>query len=129
PDVNEPAHDDAAEEPASVTSHEENTANAEPKASPGRRKPPEHLPRFKVVHELPQAQRHCPCGCQLQAFDEVISEQLGIIPAELYVIQHCRKKYRCTQCAEQAPVTAPLTAQPFPKSNASPELMADLVVS
>lgn len=124
-DIESAQADDVAQEDTSATP----AANAESKTRPGRRKLPAHLPRFKIVHELPEAQRHCPCGCQLEAFDEVTSEQLGIIPAELYVIQHCRKKYRCTRCTEQAPVTAPLPAQPFPKSNASPELMADVIVS
>ncbi len=99
------------------------------KSAPGRRKLPESLPRVKVIHELPVEDRLCACGCQLQAFDEVISEQLGIIPAELYVIQHCRKKYRCHACVDKAPITAPMPAQPFPKSNANPELMADITVS
>lgn len=106
-----------------------NTDRSAPKARAGRRQLPAHLPRVKVFHELPEGQSHCECGCQLEVFDEVISEQLGIIPAELYVIQHCRKKYRCNQCIDHAPVTAPLPAQPFPKSNASPELMAEVTVS
>ena len=122
-EVDQPVADNTASGPS-----EDNAASAEPKR-PGRRKLPAHLPRIKVFHELPEADRQCPCGCQLEAFDEVISEQLGIIPADLYVIQHCRKKYRCSQCVEQAPITAPLPAQPFPKSNASPELMAEVTVS
>ena len=100
-----------------------------PKNKPGRRRLPESLPRHKVYHELDEQAKQCDCGCELEAFDEVLSEQLGIIPAELYVIQHCRKKYRCTHCKDKAPVTAPLPPQPFPKSHASPELMANIVVS
>lgn len=98
-EVDQPVADNTASGPS-----EDNAASAEPKR-PGRRKLPAHLPRIKVFHELPEADRQCPCGCQLEAFDEVISEQLGIIPADLYVIQHCRKKYRCSQCVEQAPIT------------------------
>ncbi len=128
-DQQEPVEGEPAVEIPSASLTEDKAANHETKARPGRRKLPEHLPRFKVVHELPQADRQCSCGCELEAFDEVISEQLGIIPAELYVIQHCRKKYRCAQCVAHGPVTAPLPAQPFPKSNASPELMAEVTVS
>ena len=94
----------------------------------GRRKLPENLPRVKHFHELDTRARQCDCGCQMEAFDDVISEQLAIIPAKLYVIQHCRKKYRCKQCATGIK-TAPLPPQPIPKSNASPELLAYSIVS
>lgn len=120
--------DESAAEQAATNPSQDSATDIAPKR-PGRRKLPAHLPRIKAVHKLPEADRQCPCGCQMEAFDEVISEQLGIIPAELYVIQHCRQKYRCTRCTDQAPVTAPLPAQPFPKSNASPELMAEVTVS
>lgn len=119
--------DNVAEADSASTTSDCNTT--EPKVRPGRRKLPAHLPRVKVIHELPEGQRQCPCGCQMEVFDEAISEQLCIIPADLYVIQHCRQKYRCTACDDKAPVTAPMPAQPFPKSNASPELMASVVVS
>jgi transposase len=93
----------------------------------GRRKLPAHLPRIKRSHDLAPSAQRCECGCQLHAFDEVVSEQLGIIPAKLYVIQHCRKKYRCVRC-QSGVKTAPLPAQPIPKSNASPELLAHSIV-
>lgn len=64
----------------------------------------------------------------MTTFDEVVSEQLGVIPAELYVVQHCRKKYACKGC-EQRIKTVPLPPQPIPKSNATPELLAFIVVS
>src|SRR5690606_4317497 len=118
---------DVAETDSASTAPDNN--GTEPKVRPGRRKLPAHLPRVKVIHELPQGERQCPCGCQMEVFDEAISEQLCIIPADLYVIQHCRQKYRCTACEDKAPVTAPMPAQPCPKSNASPELMANVVVS
>jgi transposase len=118
---------DVAEVDSASTAPDSN--DTEQKARPGRRKLPAHLPRVKVIHKLPQGERQCPCGCQMEVFDEAISEQLCIIPADLYVIQHCRQKYRCTACEDKAPVTAPMPAQPFPKSNASPELMANVVVS
>jgi len=94
----------------------------------GRRKLPENLPRIKRYYELTGSEQQCDCGCKMEAFDEVTSEQLGIIPAKLYVIQHCRKKYRCKQC-ESGIKIAPLPPQPIPKSNASPELLAHSIVA
>lgn len=107
---------------------EESSTNKAPKKS-GRRKLPEDLPRKKIYHELELDEQHCHCGCELKVIDEVISEQLAVIPAEMYVIQHCRKKYVCSGCPEKAPVTAPLPPQTLPKSNASPELLSHIAVS
>ena len=66
-------------------------------------------------------------GRLLTEIDEVISEQLDIIPAKIQVIRHIRKKYACDcgQCIK----TAPLPAQPIPKSLASPGLLAHITVS
>ncbi len=89
---------------------------------------PDNLPRIDVVHELPEDERHCPHDGQLLAeIDAVISEQLDIIPAKIQVIRHIRKKYACScgQCIK----TAPLPAQPIPKSMASPGLLAHIAVS
>ena len=120
---------EAVEDPSAADSSSSDPSPRTTTRKPGRCRFPDSLPRHKVYHELDADKKQCECGCELDAFDEVISEQLGIIPAALYVIQHCRKKYRCCQCKENPPVTAPLPPQPFPKSNASPELMAYIVIS
>lgn len=94
----------------------------------GRRKLPESLPRVEVVHELPENERHCPHdGKPLSEIGAVTSEQLDIVPARIQVIRHIRKQYACTcgQCIK----TAPLPAQPVPKSLASPGLLAHITVS
>ncbi|MFT5887886.1 MAG: transposase [Zhongshania sp.] len=54
---------------------------------------------------------------------EDTSEQLDIIPAKIQVLQHARLKYTCKAC-ESTVRTAALPAQPIPKSNASPGLLA-----
>ncbi len=94
----------------------------------GRKPIPAHLPRIDVVHELPESERRCDHDGRLLAeIEEVISEQLDIIPATIQVIRHIRKKYACDcgQCIK----TAPLPAQPIPKSMASPGLLAHITVS
>ncbi len=94
----------------------------------GRKALPPHLPRIDVIHELPESMRHCDQdGRLLTEIDEVISEQLDIIPAKIRVLRHIRKKYACDcgQCIK----TAPLPAQPIPKSLASPGLLAHITVS
>ncbi len=95
----------------------------------GRKALPESLPRIRVEHDLPESAKSCPCGCQLTRIGEEISEQLDIIPAKVQVIQNVRFKYACKGGCEETIKTAPLPAQPIPKSNASPGLLAHIAVS
>jgi transposase len=105
------------------------TADTPKQPGRGRRRPlPPELPRIDVVHDLAAGQHQCACGCQLSALGEEISEQLDIIPAQVRVIRHIRKTYACPRC-ETAPITAPLPAQPIPKSNASAGLLAHIAVA
>ncbi len=93
------------------------------------RKPlPDHLPRIEVEHDLSDEERRCACGCQLSRIGEEVSEQLDIIPAKIQVIRHIRHKYACKGC-EATVRTASLPAQPIPKSNASPGLLAHITVA
>jgi len=94
----------------------------------GRKPLPDTLPRVEVIHEIPEDQRHCPHDGQLLTeINQVVSEQLDIIPAQIRVIRHIRKQYACScgQCIQ----TAPLPGQPIPKSMASPGLLAHIAVS
>jgi len=94
----------------------------------GRKPLPESLLRVDVVHDIAAEQRHCPYDGQLLVeIGEVASEQLDIVPAKIQVIRHIRKRYACDcgQCIQ----TAPLPAQPIPKSLASPGLLAHVTVS
>jgi transposase len=96
----------------------------------GKRRPIDaRLPRVRIEHDIPDAQKTCPCGCQLTRIGEVTSEQFDIVPATARVLQHVRFKYACRDCEGtshdgKAVITAPLPAQPIPKSNASPGLLA-----
>lgn len=88
---------------------------------------PAHLPRVEVVHDLDESQKQCDCGGQLEEIDEEILEQLSVIPKQYYVIRHRRKKYACSckQCIRKAS----MPAQPLPASQASPQVIADAMVS
>ena len=99
------------------------------KPARGRRQPlPAELPRIEIIHDIAESEKVCACGCRRHAMGEAVSEQLDIIPAQVRVIRHIRKKYACAQC-ESAPVTAPLPPQPIPRSNASPGLLAHIAVA
>jgi len=95
----------------------------------GRRKLPRNLPRKKVVHELPEAERICRCcGEPMTKIGAETSEQLDYVPASLYVVEHVRPKYACRQC-EQSVVTADKPRQPIEKGLPGAGLLAHVIVS
>ncbi|WP_165681728.1 IS66 family transposase [Metapseudomonas otitidis] len=95
----------------------------------GKRKPlPANLPRVEIVHELPEHELTCACGCRKQVIGEETSEQLEIIPMQVRVIRHVRKTYACNAC-EAAPVTADKPAQLLEKSLATPSVLAMLLTT
>ncbi len=99
------------------------------KSQPPVRKPlPPELPRVRHVIDLSDEERLCPCGCTLVEIGEDISEQLDIIPAQVQVIQHVRKKYACKAC-EDTIKTAPRPDVLLPKSIASGNTMAYIITS
>lgn len=103
------------------------TATAQVKAARGKRAAlATGLPRVDVVHDVPQAQRTCPCGTPMVEIGQDISEQLDIVPMQVRVLRHIRKRYGCPG-SQHAPVTAKLPAQPLPKSNASVDFLAMLL--
>ena len=99
------------------------------RSTPKRAPLPDALPRIDVEHPLPDHERTCPHhGVELERFGEVVSEQLDVIPATIRVLRHVRGKYRCPHC-EGHLRTAPMPAQPLPKSLASPGLLAHVATA
>jgi transposase len=84
------------------------------------------LPRVDVLHDVPEADRTCACGTPMVEIGEDVSEQLDIVPMQVRVLRHIRKRYGCPT-SQHAPVTAALPAQPLPKSNASVDFLAMLL--
>ena len=111
---------EAAEEEITVPEHT--------RKKRGRKPLPKDLPRKQEIHDLPESEKVCACGCELTCIGEQTSEQLDIIPAKIYVIEHVYKKYACKQCEETIKqAKAPL--QPIPKSIASAGMLAHVLVS
>jgi transposase len=84
----------------------------------GRRPLPNDLRRERVEHDVPEADKVCPC-CQTPRvkIGEETSEQLDYQPAKLFVWEHVRLKYACPNCAKAA-------AKPMPTSSAAAETSA-----
>ena len=102
----------------------------------GRRRLPSDLPRQKVIHDLPEAEKPCPCcGKMRHVISQEISEQLDFVPARLNVIEHVRLTYACRHCEQQVAEDGPQieTAQkplsPIEKGLAAPGLLSYIIVS
>lgn len=97
------------------------------KKSGGRKPIPKSYPRVDVIHDLPDDQKKCACGCELKKIGEEVSEQFDLIPAQIYVKRHIRLKYACKTCQENVKI-APVQNQAIPKTLAAPGLMAHVAV-
>jgi transposase len=98
----------------------------EVKKRSGRQPLAKNVIRERIVHDLPEAEKHCGCcGKDLRLFDEEISERYEYIPASIKVIEDVRRKYAC-DCTVK---TANKPAQPIEKSTAGASLLAHVIVS
>ena len=87
------------------------------------------LPRIEVVHDLPEAEKVCAAdGTALERIGEEISEQLDYQPAQARVIRNIRPKYACP-CCRQGVHIAPVPLALFPKSLATPALLAQITTA
>jgi transposase len=101
-------------------------SHARAKKPGGRKSFPAHLPRKQVFYDLGAEEKHCGCGCELTAIGEEKTEQLEIIPAQCFVIEHIQKKYACKAC-EETIKTAEKPKQPIPRGVAGPGLLAHVL--
>lgn len=118
----------AAETPDDESTHE--TPKEKRRKPRGGRKPlPEHLRRERIVHEVPEKDRACPCCNEtMQSFGEDVTEELEIVPAVLFVKQHVRPKYACKQC-QQGVKQAAMPPRPIEKGLPGPSLLAHVLTS
>jgi transposase len=115
-----------------------NTQIKPPKKPSGRKPLPKHLPRRIVEHDVPNDEKQCACGAELECIGTQVSEELEYVPAKLEVIEHRCKKYICTACVKTKETqpdicvtskTAAKPAQLIPKSFASSGLLAHIAVA
>ena len=96
------------------------------KKTGGRQPLPRHLKRERILHDLPDKEKHCDvCQQDLRPIGEESSERYEYIPAQLTVIEDVCKKYACA-CTVR---TATKTPQPIEKSTAGASLLAQVIVS
>jgi transposase len=100
----------------------------------GRRPISGAYPRVEVVHDIPEEDKVCPCGCVLSRIGEEVSEKLDIVPQKIQVIRHVRPKYACRACEgveDDGPTvkTAPMPPQLIPQGIVTPGLLAYILIN
>lgn len=111
----------AALETISVPAHE--------RGKRGRKKLSAQLPRVEIVHDIPEQEKVCARdGTTLERIGEEVCEQLEVIPAKVRVLRHIRPKYACPCCRQGVWIAAAPVAI-FPKSIATPSLLAQIITA
>ncbi len=114
-------------EPTLENLPEENEKKAKKRS--GRRNFPKHFQEEVIRHEIPVAERSCPCcGEQRSEIGMEESRQLDIVPMSFKVIVHQRIKYACKSCQEQVSI-ASKPPQPIEKGIPAPGLCAYVTLS
>jgi transposase len=119
---------DPEEEDSELATEQEQSEPEEPQAKKrtGRQPLAKDLIRERIVHDLPEAEKHCGCcGKDLRLIEEETSERYEYIPASIKVIEDVRRKYAC-DCTVK---TADKPAQPIEKSTAGASMLAHVIVS
>ena len=101
----------------------------------GRKPIDESLPRLQIVHDIPEAEKHCDCGAELRRIGEETSERIQVIPEQMWVERHVRPKYACHTCEgsgdEEKPEVRIAAAPPsmIPGSITTAGLLAFILVN
>lgn len=91
---------------------------------------PEHLERRDEVIELSSEERNCPqCETELSEIGEDITEELEVIPMQVYVRRIIRKKYVCKNESLHGVYRARMPARIIPKGMAGPSLLSHILIS
>jgi transposase len=94
----------------------------------GRRPLPKHLPRERVVIDVPAEEKLCSCGTTKVRIGAEVTEKLDYVPASFKVRETERPCYACPKCHEGVSV-APSPTQAVEKGLATEGLLAQVVVA
>ncbi|MCU0706306.1 MAG: IS66 family transposase, partial [Fimbriiglobus sp.] len=101
----------------------------------GRRRTPAELPVERVVIDLPDGERSCPCcgGDRVWVGLGEPSRRYDYRPAAVFVRETVRVSYACRRCERTGSdpqfARPPLPPEPLPRSSAAPGLLAQVIVS
>ncbi len=120
--------------PEDTSENDKITVPAHTRRKRGRKPLPDDLPRIEVIHDIPEKDKTCACGCTLTCCGEEVSEKLDIVPAQIRVIRHIRPQYACKSCegvkdSGKTVKIAPPPAQIIPKGIVTAGLLAHILVA
>jgi transposase len=99
------------------------------KAGHGRRKPPSHLPKKEIAHDLPEDRKICrTCRKPLVKIGEDAREHIEYVPSSFHVERHVCAKYACPDCQDHV-VTAAAPPPVFERASAGPGLLSLVLVN
>jgi transposase len=96
--------------------------------SRGRRPLPRSLPRRQVVVDLPESEKRCALGHELQRIGQSVSEKIDFVPASYTVVETLVPRYSCPKCHDGVK-SAKAPAQAVEKGLAAEGFIAQVVVS
>src|SRR4029077_1221804 len=89
----------------------------------------DHLKHNRIEHDLPEAEKTCPCcGGAKTRICEDLSRELEFTPAKLEVNVHVLPKYACPKCRDGV-ASPPVPPKPIPGGIAGAGLVSFVVVS
>lgn len=110
-----------------VTSRDD-TNDSSNKAKPKRKPLPKDLPREKIRYELSDDKLVCSnCSTKQHIIGKLVTEQLELVPAKLFVKEHIRYKYACKYGCQVS--IADMPEQPIPKGIPGPGLLSDVLIN
>lgn len=93
----------------------------------GRNPLPADLPRENIVYDLKPEEKCCPyCQSSLTPIGNTITERLELVPQEIIVEAHIRKKYACRHCGKHVK-QASMPGQAIEKGSVGPALLAQVI--
>ena len=124
-------HDEPLED-AAVTPAPTDTASPQERTKPARprkRTCLDHLPHNRIEHDLPEAEKTCPCcGGAKHRIGEDLSRELEFTPAKLEVNVHVLPKYACPKCRDGV-ASPPVPPKPIAGGIAGAGLVSFVLVS
>ncbi|MCP4204514.1 MAG: IS66 family transposase [bacterium] len=98
----------------------------------GRKRLPEDLPRERIKLDLPEDEKICEHGHSWVTFGEDTTEEVDIIPAQIFVREFVRPKYKNPTCSDPecgGIKMASLPARPIEQGRPAPGLLAHIAVA
>lgn len=116
---------------AELAPDDEEVLEVAPRKKPRKPRSLKHrdLPRVRVEHDVPEADRTCACCGETKArIGEETREEIDYVPASVVVTEHVRPKYACRRCADGV-VIADLPPALIERGMPGPGLLAQIATA